>query len=488
MKRKGAAKKWKEKKKLHGEMYVDAYDTGIEYYSSNIGKELKYLKDEWNMPYLGVIWGYAKSFTEETWDWLIENTFIFPDVARLQKDISDSLHPELFNFSYEVIKKLNKHFITIVEDTEGHCIQCKVHEKVHKVCEKTEIPVEKILIITNDINAKSEYDNWFEKIKKYETKLNIVSYPCYVNRLAADFYEKMARSLYKEDSSTRFGRTTLESGKYIPVIDFQKHIYKPKRRLKPNKKFICLMGRSTDDRSFFWEYFQNGVNVDILNTMVKRIKSRKLSTKWGKVVDSKTNYISFDAFNYAVLKTKHKKENKEIANLLQESGHISYVAEDVILENSYQDIDTGNSLTPRENILYGRSGPLTDKLEYYYEDSYFSIVPECLSGTMLSEKWVKPIYHGHPFMILSPLRGGILKKMREWGFETFPEIFDESYDEMDNRLDRVSHIENEILRLCKMDMKELQKLRDSVYEKLVHNQKTLFNMKLTQKPFTDILK
>ena len=39
-----------------------------------------------------------------------------------------------------------------------------------------------------------------------------------------------------------------------------------------------------------------------------------------------------------------------------------------------------------------------------------------------------------------------------------------------------------------MDMKELQKLRDSVYEKLVHNQKTLFDMKLTQKPFTDILK
>ena len=91
-------------------------------------------------------------------------------------------------------------------------------------------------------------------------------------------------------------------------------------------------------------------------------------------------------------------------------------------------------------------------------------------------------------MILSPLGCGILKKMREWGFETFPEIFDESYDEMDNRLDRVSHIENEILRLCKMDMKELQKLRDSVYEKLVHNQKTLFDMKLTQKPFTDILK
>tara|TARA_B100000315_G_scaffold258508_1_gene310945 strand:- start:7557 stop:8303 length:747 start_codon:yes stop_codon:yes gene_type:complete len=248
------------------------------------------------------------------------------------------------------------------------------------------------------------------------------------------------------------------------------------------------MGRGTNERSFFWKYFQNGVNVDILNTMVELIKSRKLSTKWGKVVDSKTNYFSEDAFNYAVHKTKHKKENKEIANLLQESGHISYVAEDVILENSYHDIVTGNSLTPRENILHGRSGPLTDKLEYYYEDSYFSIVPECLSGTMLSEKWVKPIYHGHPFMILSPLGCGILKKMREWGFETFPEMFDESYDEMDSSLDRVSHIENEILRLCKMDMKELQKLRDSVYEKLVHNQKTLFNMKLTQKPFTDILK
>ena len=93
---------------------------------------------------------------------------------------------------------------------------------------------------------------------------------------------------------------------------------------------------------------------------------------------------------------------------------------------------------------------------------------------------------------------GMLEKLREWGFETFPELFDESYDDLPLRepygseylhseyYNRImgpdiqarwkSFIKN-IERLNRMDSSELHKLCDSVYEKCVHNQKTLLNLK-----------
>ena len=92
----------------------------------------------------------------------------------------------------------------------------------------------------------------------------------------------------------------------------------------------------------------------------------------------------------------------------------------------------------------------------------------------------------------------MLEKLREWGFETFPEIFDESYDDLPMRepygseklhseyYNRImgpdiqarwkSFIKN-IERLNRMDSSELHKLCDSVYEKCVHNQQTLLNLK-----------
>jgi hypothetical protein len=66
-----------------------------------------------------------------------------------------------------------------------------------------------------------------------------------------------------------------------------------------------------------------------------------------------------------------------------------------------------------------------------YQKSYFSIVTEtCFLEDQLfvTEKTYKPIANGHPYLIIGPT--GILAHLREQGYQTYPEIFDESYDDM----------------------------------------------------------
>ena len=90
----------------------------------------------------------------------------------------------------------------------------------------------------------------------------------------------------------------------------------------------------------------------------------------------------------------------------------------------------------------------------YYENTCFELVTETLGGGItaddddafyLTEKTLKPIAMGHPFIMLSTKH--FLKNLRGLGFKTFGDFIDESYDECDNVNDRVEIISKELERL-----------------------------------------
>ena len=68
-----------------------------------------------------------------------------------------------------------------------------------------------------------------------------------------------------------------------------------------------------------------------------------------------------------------------------------------------------------------------------------------------------------------------LKYLKSIGFETFPEMFDESYDEIEDPVGRAVFIMKEVERLCSMDIEELHKIYVSVLPKIRHNQEVLMS-------------
>jgi hypothetical protein len=109
-----------------------------------------------------------------------------------------------------------------------------------------------------------------------------------------------------------------------------------------------------------------------------------------------------------------------------------------------------------------------------YNKSYFSIITETEFQDdvwFLSEKTIKPIMHYHPFIVVgSPYT---LKELKSYGFKTFSDFWDESYDEMESSNDRIIAI----FKLCKELILKSKEEWDLLYKNLIpileHNRNTL---------------
>ena len=126
--------------------------------------------------------------------------------------------------------------------------------------------------------------------------------------------------------------------------------------------------------------------------------------------------------------------------------------------------------------------PISISLKKFHDDSYFSIVHNIDSDSMdnrlfLDEKIIKPLYFGQPFLYIA--HRGSLEYLRSVGYETFPELFDESYDDLPqdkprSLLTQTEFFVNEINRVLNFTMDEVHDMYNSVWDKIRHNQDTFF--------------
>ena len=70
-----------------------------------------------------------------------------------------------------------------------------------------------------------------------------------------------------------------------------------------------------------------------------------------------------------------------------------------------------------------------------------------------------------------------LEYLRSRGFKTFPELFDESYDEIEDDYSRFMFIMNEVERVCNLPEEELHERYVSILPKIEHNQQIFYNSK-----------
>ena len=113
--------------------------------------------------------------------------------------------------------------------------------------------------------------------------------------------------------------------------------------------------------------------------------------------------------------------------------------------------------------------------------TYFNVVTETHNEIVyddydlfITEKTCKALIT-QPFIVIGNY--GTLRHVKKLGFETYPELFDESYDLIENPKDRLEFILDEIERLCNMDKNELEKIYNSVIWKVEHNRKIMLDFK-----------
>jgi hypothetical protein len=130
-----------------------------------------------------------------------------------------------------------------------------------------------------------------------------------------------------------------------------------------------------------------------------------------------------------------------------------------------------------------------DRTNYLYENSLFSIVNETAfftsnkydatslmliePGRFMSEKTFKPIANLHPFIIVSV--PGMLATLREMGYKTFSPFIDESYDTIEDDIQRLKAVVKEVERLCNMTDGEIQEFCKQLTPIVIHNYRTLLS-------------
>jgi hypothetical protein len=116
----------------------------------------------------------------------------------------------------------------------------------------------------------------------------------------------------------------------------------------------------------------------------------------------------------------------------------------------------------------------------WYDTTYFSIVAETRIDTeyfFISEKTYKPIAFYHPFIIVGQPK--ILDYLHQQGFETYENLFDESYDLEYNFNNRFKKIIQNIRNYKPMPYDV------TTQNKLEHNHNLFFNINLVKQRFVD---
>jgi hypothetical protein len=180
-------------------------------------------------------------------------------------------------------------------------------------------------------------------------------------------------------------------------------------------------------------------------------------------------YISFGGFSRPGKPGKTKPTAEQLTQALPGfEDHVAALAPLLDPLDRYGRVLLGMERHGWTRLELWKAGLASDLAEY--GESWFSAVTDTEMRPRVSritEKVIKPLVNFHPMVVLG--NPGALQMIRSYGFETFGEIFDESYDEELDPRRRFDLVYGEVERLCRLTEPEMRKLEATVAEKLVFN-------------------
>lgn len=281
-----------------------------------------------------------------------------------------------------------------------------------------------------------------------------------------------------------------------PVLEFQRKYYLENKHYR-NQFAIDLTHKVNES---FKEEFKDiasyshdpifWLTLDILFDFENRIQNLPIvdEKKIIKHFLSLNNRASWDRQSLAYLMKKFKLNEKSYFSYNgQNSNRTGYNDEFDQLNAIIGDVWYSNGLDIEElknqiPIVVDRQAVASDRNKNinseYYNNSFCSIVMETFQrpgDPINTEKIIKPIAHKHPFLLYGS--DGHLKFLRDLGFETFSDVFDESYDLIVDPVERLEAIFREILRISEWTIEQCEAVHRKLLPRLNHNRNHLMTIK-----------
>jgi hypothetical protein len=367
-----------------------------------------------------------KQVNKQTWQgetayYHIELEWI--DQAMIYRNVFEWIDADVLDLIKDKEKKLR---LLLWFPNEGFSLSMPRFMDIIDFCIKDlNIPPEKVYFVFGDVNIDKNYKYWTDK--KGYSSINVYGFDSFEST-----YHNECRILERHGYKNIFPREE----------DRIKNLNKNR-----NKRFIFRNANPRNHRLYF---------------------AAELKRK--NILD-KSYYTWLNRYcvpNDGIFKWIIKQYVTEITQISRLTGHMKEFidASPYVLDYT------------AENIGEGLNQRILDP--EIFSDSYFTFVTETTYDNtdnenvlFLTEKIYQPIVQYHPFIVAAC--PGILAYMRKHGYQTFPELFDESYDQEQDLKKRTKMILDNIERVTTMPVEELHSIyySDSFQKKLVHN-KNLF--------------
>ena len=128
-----------------------------------------------------------------------------------------------------------------------------------------------------------------------------------------------------------------------------------------------------------------------------------------------------------------------------------------------------------ENDTNALTNPLIEDQIWKFTDSYLHLVSETFTnaneGVCLSEKIFKPIWYMQPFVVFGTPH--TLSALKNLGYKTFDTWIDESYDSIEDEVERFYSAIDSIRNFVKQDYETLNQIMKEMLPTLEHNAQVL---------------
>ena len=269
---------------------------------------------------------------------------------------------------------------------------------------------------------------------------------------------------------------------YFDIVD-----YDPAQSY--NAKEYCVMTNSNFVNTWYTDLVNSGSRLIVDNLIEWQVSDILAERYKGQAyVWSAKNYMWINEYylwitqgyqNYQPNKQYTHRAFLAIRQLKPHRRQLLAALEPVLDQLLYSVIDLGrrlpNDLEESEGIFQRYFTP------EWYDSTYFTIVSETVTYSKypvkVSEKTFKPISFYHPFVVFG--QTGTLAYLHELGFETFENLFDESYDTVEDQPTRLAQIVDNV-----------QNFKEQAYDKLTgeklrHNHNLFYNADRVQQMFID---
>ena len=243
----------------------------------------------------------------------------------------------------------------------------------------------------------------------------------------------------------------------------------PRRQIKPQeilrdiplpedktKDLICFNGRARPHRAVMVsELFRLGYNNDnshiswIERNMDPKLNWRTRCFKELEDVEGKEQWINSKNAWGDLMPTRDQKDY--FFDLWEKNTGT------ILSDSSTEEIDADDRIMPVDMI----------------KESFFFLITETLFGNndvnclQITEKTYKAIAYRIPFIVVGGY--GTLEYIRSLGYQTFPHMFDESYDEIKDPAERMSAIVYELEKWKVLSMEQKIEMYGKSMESLQHN-------------------